>query len=96
MPSTIISTTGPQLHVLLAVDCAGQLKVMFMKLLVLVVVIAYLGVHFLTEVVCVQLLVIIEVILEEETSLTLVVLQLQLAVFVTCEQLELFMLVMAV
>ena len=60
-----------------------------MKSLVFVVVIASPEPILLTEVVCVQLLVIIEVILEEEISVTLVVLQLQLVVFVACGQLEL-------
>ena len=49
--------------------------------LVLVVVISSPEPALLTEVVCVQLLVIIGVILEEKTS---VVLQLQLGVFITC------------
>ena len=61
-----------------------------------VVVIAPLESILLTEVVCVQLLVIIGVILEVETPDTLVVLQLQLVVFVTCGQLDLLMLVLAV
>ena len=60
-----------------------------MKSLVFVVVITSPESILLTEVVCVQLLVIIGVILEEETSVTLVVLQLQLVVFVACGQLEL-------
>ena len=67
-----------------------------MKSLVFVVVIASPEPILLTEVVCVQLLVIIGVILEKEASVTLVVLQLQLVVFVTCRQLELLMLVMGV
>ena len=54
--------TGPQLHVLLAVDCAGLLEVMYMKSLVLVAVIAYLAS--------------IGVTLEEETPVTLVVIEL--------------------
>ena len=54
--------TGSQLHVLLAVDCVGLLAVMCMKSLVLVVVIAYLDS--------------IEVILEEEASVSLVVIEL--------------------
>ena len=87
-----VSATGPQLHVLLAVECVSLLEVMYTKSLVLVVVIAYF--ILLTEVVCVQLLVFIWEILDEKTSL--VVLQLQLVVFVTCRQLELLMLVLAV
>ena len=67
-----------------------------MESLVFVVVIASLEPILLTEVVCVQLLVIIGVILEVETPDTLVVLQLQLVVFVTCGQLDLLMLVLAV
>ena len=61
--------------------------------LVLVVVIAPPEPILLTEV---WLLVFIEVILEEERSVTPVVLQLQLVVFVTCGQLELLMVVVAV
>ena len=91
-----VSATGPQLHVLLAVECVGLLEVMYMKSLMLVVVITYF--ILLTEVVYVQLLVFIGVILEEETSITLVVLLLQLIVFATCTcgQLKLLMLVVAV
>ena len=69
---------GLQLHVLLAVNCVGLLEV---KSLMFVVVIASPEPVLLTEVVYIQLLVIIGVILEEETSVEL---QLQLGMLVTC------------
>ena len=63
-----------------------------MKSLVFVVVIASPEPILLTEIVYVQLLVIIGVILEEKTSVTLVVLQLQLVMFVTSGKLDLLVL----
>ena len=66
------------------------------KSLMRVVVISSPEPILLTEVVYVQLLVIIGVLLEVERSVTPVMLQLQLLVFVTCGQLELLMLVLAV
>ena len=100
--TNVFSGTGPvlELHftiiLLLAVECVGPLGVMYMESLVFVVVISSPGTILLTKVVYVQLLVITGVKLEEETSVTPVVLLLQLVVYFTCGQLELLMLMVAV